>query len=268
MISRLVAFGDSWTYGSELRDPQLTDCTGDYDCRNDAWRLRHAWPQQLADRLGITEVINLGMAARSNDTIARQLREWLATEGYLTGRTTEQLLVCIGWTSPERRDFYFRSPDQPHNPDQGWMTLYPLWQHAYAHPALDQFSRLYIEHFWHEEEYMQRWISQLLDTQHLLNTLRASWIQFQAFYHHHQQLISQWRDDAYLARSRMPRSLQIMWQSLDSDRFMHRDDTAHTFHNHILQQGGPVLQGSHPSELGHQLWADHMACWIRERCLA
>ena len=267
MITDLVAFGDSWTYGSELYDPMVQENFGDFDSRNDAYRLAHAWPARLANRLGVRSVVNLGTPARSNDTICRDLRTWLASQGFLTGRDCSRHMICIGWTSPERRDFYFKSSDAPRNPDQGWMTMYPLWSHDYAHPALNQFSRLYVEHFWHAEEYMQRWIWQLLDTQHLLTHLGFKWIMFQAFYQHHHKLIAEWDDATYADRSDMSPHLVTTWRSLDADRFMHRDEQKHTFHNHI-SGGARMFNGNHPSELGHDAWAEHMASWIEAKRLA
>jgi len=264
-IDRLIAFGDSWTFGSELRDPAIPDCTSDYDGRNDAHRLRHAWPAVLGQLLGAAAVQNLGTAARSNDTICRDLRSWLAREGYLSGRDTRGLLICIGWTSPERRDFFFRSPDELQNPDQGWMTMYPMWSHAYAHPALDQFSRLYVQHFWHPEEYLQRWITQLVDTQHLLRNLGIRNCQFQAFYQHHHQLIADWDDETWTAAHGLQPDLREMWRSLDGHSFMHRDDARQTFHNHIRELGTDMFSGNHPSERGHAAWAEHMARWIGNR---
>lgn len=57
-MKTLVALGDSWTYGSELENPD------------------NAWPYQLADRIGCSRVINLGREASSIYHLPLQIAEF------------------------------------------------------------------------------------------------------------------------------------------------------------------------------------------------
>ena len=75
MKKRLLAVGDSWTYGDELKDTNS------------------AWPSQLADLLDY-QVCNMGMSGASNTSILRRTLGELAVNDYD--------LVVIGWTSPGR----------------------------------------------------------------------------------------------------------------------------------------------------------------------
>lgn len=75
---KILAVGDSFTYGEELSDRSL------------------AWPAVLAQKLNAT-VVNLGLPAASNDKIVRNVVENTLTE--------LPDLVVIGWSSPGRLEF-------------------------------------------------------------------------------------------------------------------------------------------------------------------
>lgn len=75
MKKQLLAVGDSFTYGDELKDRY------------------QAWPYKLADLLDY-EVHNMGLSGCSNASIVRRTLEELAVSKYD--------LVVIGWTSPGR----------------------------------------------------------------------------------------------------------------------------------------------------------------------
>jgi hypothetical protein len=77
---KLLAIGDSFTYGEELPD------------------LNMSWPNRLGDKLGYA-VINLGEPASSNDSIIRRLLEYLLT------RSDQVDLVVIGWSMLGRQEF-------------------------------------------------------------------------------------------------------------------------------------------------------------------
>jgi hypothetical protein len=124
---RLVVAGDSWTYGSEIRDPQLPDTVKDWDKENDHYRTQRIWPNKLAKLLNITDIINLSYPAASNDKIVRNTIGWLTQEYLSKNRPTDDLLVIIGLTSPERKDFYYKTD----NTNGFWFTLWPMWRHLY-----------------------------------------------------------------------------------------------------------------------------------------
>ncbi len=75
MKKKLLAVGDSFTYGDELSDRY------------------QAWPYRLADLLGY-EVYNMGQSGCSNASILRRTLEEIAVNHYD--------LLIVGWTSPGR----------------------------------------------------------------------------------------------------------------------------------------------------------------------
>ena len=78
---KIVAAGDSFTYGEELAD------------------LQNAWPYVLGKKIS-AEVVNLGRPACSNDKIFRLIFEHL-----IDFNSHKPDLVVIGWTSPGRIEF-------------------------------------------------------------------------------------------------------------------------------------------------------------------
>ena len=78
---KIVAAGDSFTYGEELAD------------------LQGAWPYILGQKIN-ADVVNLGQPACSNDRMLRLTFEYL-----IDFNNAKPDLVIIGWTSPGRTEF-------------------------------------------------------------------------------------------------------------------------------------------------------------------
>ena len=90
---KLVGFGCSFTYGSELIAPDDTHWT--------AYRNEHCWLGQLAKYFNC-KFDNLAEPANSNHAIQHQVAD------YIRNRLDpqEQIIICVGWTSPERMSWY------------------------------------------------------------------------------------------------------------------------------------------------------------------
>ena len=101
----LLCDGDSWTAG-DIVDP---DIFGDQlehvnHPDNKPYRLPRVWPHKLGKLLGV-EVENTSVAASSNDAIVRRVVENVLD--ILKRYDSSGVFVIIGWSSPERKDFYF-----------------------------------------------------------------------------------------------------------------------------------------------------------------
>lgn len=278
MALTLVSCGDSWAWGTELIDRTgITDDNWSFNLHFESthvkYREEHRYIKLFADKNNISNIVDLSQGGSSNDSIVRKLFRWLSAEGYLAGRDPSDIFVSIGWTSPERKDFCY-SPGRP-GWDKGWFTMYPMWNHDYAIPELNQFRDIYVEKLWTAEEYMNRWISQVWQTQTLLKSLGIKHVMHQAFYHHHMAQFKEWSDekfknDHYNSQSNM--SDLKMWNVIDNVSFMHKDDpNIGTFYSYIkndaVNNGREVFYESHPNELGHQLWADYMYKYCKENNL-
>jgi len=267
---RLVGVGDSWCWGAELVDP-IEEPTpimnlpgGGFEKQskpvNIDFRLKNRYINRLADKFDADELVDLSSPSLSNDAIVRKLFEWLVTEGYLSGRDTSDLFISIGWTSPERREFYYKEQWGEDN----WLPFGP-WSMDQDHnnKDIDQFMRLYFDNFWNEGEFIHRWIQQLWQTERILKNYGIKYVMHQAFYHHHEKMIYDWDDEAYEENfNKITPGDKMFWESLDSKRFI-KDTTAW---KHMLTKGTAeeVFVVFHPSAEGHKHWANYMYDYCKE----
>lgn len=178
----LLGEGCSWTAGSII-NPKLEGITSNVmDTRNADYRLPKMWPDKLGKLLNV-KVKNDGHAGSSNDSIVRRTIENVLT--LLEEYKAEDIFVIVGWTSPERRDFYFK--DLLDAKDSGhWQSLYPAQLSAdiknMQHVDLKKFFTLYTQYFWNEEEYLSRYVNQNMFLHYFLEQHNVSHIFYNAFY--------------------------------------------------------------------------------------
>jgi hypothetical protein len=273
---KLIACGDSWAWGAELVDPAVVpkwvphqdNHHLHYLPENEIYRHTHRYTGILAEKLN-AEVVDLSYCGYSNDAIIRTLFDWLIKEDYLSGRDTSDIFVSIGWTSPERREFFYKQKWGSDN----WMPFGPLWGQRFPeNKDLDEFSRIYIENFWNPGEYMHRWINQVWQTQELLEKHKIKYVMHQAFYHHHHKMISEWEDVKYHNNhaEHITPSDRKLWDMINDKTFMHKDDPkVGTAHNYMVAIGGKdkVFADIHPNTYGHKIWAEHMYEYCTENKL-
>ena len=93
---KLVGFGCSFTYGSELIDPDIDEW--DRHHSNTAYRERHCWLGELADRLDI-DYINLAEPGASNYSIQEKFASYIQNPD-------RNLIICVGWTNHLRNSWW------------------------------------------------------------------------------------------------------------------------------------------------------------------
>ena len=274
----LVGLGDSWAWGTELIDPTTINTpVWDFNLHhlpiNQKYRIEHRYLNLFADKIGATSTVDLSWGGASNDTIIRNLIRWLTDNNYMSGRDTGNLFISIGWTSPERKDFYFNKNIDGHfdingNPDR-WLTIRPNSYHNHGYKELDQFFNLYVENFWNTQEYMHRWVNQIWQIETLLKSLNIKYVMHQAFYDHYLVPMANWDDETYIKNNHDTiHSADLkLWNIIDSVRFMNKDNPEiGTFYNYIVNSVGKsnikqifeTQYSNHPNALGHKIWADYM----------
>ena len=168
--------GDSWTSG-DILNPKLKEQRIYYinDPLNDEYRLPKVWPHKLGKLIDI-EIKNDAVAGSSNDGIVRRVLD--NTHNLLKKYKPQEICIIIGWTSPERKDFFFRDGSKSH-----WETLLPaeLTQNQ-LNVDVEQFYKTYMKHFWNIEEFSNRYIEQNLLLHHYLDNLGINHYFFNAFY--------------------------------------------------------------------------------------
>ena len=94
---KLVGFGCSFTYGSELVNPDLDFQDADFHHMNTRYRQRHCWLGCLANKLGAT-FDNRAEPANSNYAIQYQFADWFNNNR----NPSERVVVCVAWTDIAR----------------------------------------------------------------------------------------------------------------------------------------------------------------------
>ena len=270
---RLIACGDSWCWGAELVDPDKPPYWSKgkdnhslhYIPHHAEYRMKNRYIQLFANKINATDVIDLSLCSYSNDAIVRTLTDWLINEDYVNGKDTADLFISIGWTSPERKEVYFKERWGSEN----WVQIGPLWTEFAGlggrTEELETFGKIYINNFWNAGEYMHRWIHQVWQTEMLLKKLNIKYVMHQAFYHHHQKSIRDWDDKIYQQHHAdyINTSDKKIWATIDPIRFMHKDDLEKgTAHNYMLNKAhgdrSAVFYEMHPNMNGHKIWANHL----------
>jgi hypothetical protein len=279
----LIGCGDSWTWGTELVDPSTCPNPLKYtfDLQhlpiNVEYRESHRYLKLFADNIGARSIVDLSQGGCSNDTIVRTLIHWLASNGYLSGKDTSDLFVSIGWTNPERKDFYHNKQITTiDGKPSGWFTLYPNFNHDFGYPELSKFHEIYVAHLWNEEEYINRWVTQIIQIESILKKHNIKYVMHQAFYHHHIGLVSRQPNKNTDYTAKINESDKIIWNTIDSVKFMHKDDPiTGTFFGYISNHVGqeniasifPHRNVHHPNALGHKIWAEHMYQYCKDNNL-
>tara|TARA_B100001093_G_scaffold515028_1_gene590410 strand:+ start:759 stop:1418 length:660 start_codon:yes stop_codon:yes gene_type:complete len=94
---RLVGFGCSFTYGSELLDSTLEDSNHP---DNYEYREKNVWLGRLAEDLNL-KYDNRGEPANSNFAIAQQVSQYI-----LNNSTDDEIIICVGWTARTRMSWF------------------------------------------------------------------------------------------------------------------------------------------------------------------
>lgn len=281
----LLTAGDSWTFGSEIKDPNLPDTVSDWDGENNAYRIPRIWPTKLAKLLDADDFTNISYPAASNDRIVRLTLSWITQHYIKPGIDCENdLFVVVGLTSPERKDFYYRDPVNTHQ--HGWTTIWPnQTNHEYHQRGMQPFFDNYRLYLWNKEEYINRYVQQVITLENFFKVHKIKYAFFQAFYNVDETGINQWEDKGYINSE--TEKMEVgnsdprwhfhfngqndgwLWEQVSSKNFYGKDTAPHSCYSYITQKDdkAKVISGMHPSEYGHDLWAEEMHRFIKENNL-
>ena len=270
----LICDGDSWTAG-DLIDPELfgDDMTHVNHPDNDQYRLPRVWPHKLGKLLNV-EVSNISVAGSSNDAIVRRL---IPNVMKLLGHyNSDDFFIIVGWSSPERKDFYFKGEWN------SWETLYPAQlTQSLPNKDLEKFYKIYLKYFWNEKEFMNRYINQNLYLHYFLKSKNIDHLFFNAFY---ESSALDFDDDVYkkfveVGVSGMRENTDIIddikkFNGSESygeyfnsanpyivKEFLKVTDKVFkevSFRNFLMEKGLFSSPQQHPNDMEHQLWAKEL----------
>ena len=163
----IVCDGDSWTFGCEITDPIISKKYGgenvhpgtyDYYAENDEYRIPKIWSSFLEENLN-AKCYNISWPADDNGTILHRTIDYITTNYLIPKRPTDNLVVIVGWTTPERIFFWYKDDKINYK-----FKLYPNVPHFDA-KGQEEIWKLYVEYLWNKEEYIPRFIMNVLQLQ-------------------------------------------------------------------------------------------------------
>jgi hypothetical protein len=292
----LLTVGDSWTFGSEIVAPELCmpggqsspgkeviykpDCN-EYDAANDEYRTARIWPTYLAKMLSVQTLINLAQPARSNDTIYEDTVGWILDNYISKNKDTSDLLVIVGWTSPERKNVIIQDEG-----NTSWLTLWPLMDNVlfYKSSVIKDFFKFYVTHQWVEQEYIKRFVEQNYQLQIFCKHYNIDYFVFNSFYQLSSANIDDWEDlpiestinlwtslingsvDKSYIWDAIKRSLIHQWREISSVNYINKDLAKGSFKSYIYENVPyeSRMCNWHPSPESHYAWAQFLNNYIRK----
>ena len=270
----ILAEGDSWTAG-DIVDPNSNITLAQVnEPSNDAYRLPRVWPDKLGKRLR-TKVLNNAVAGSSNQAIVQ--RTTTKVVELLETYKPEDIYVIVGWSSPERQDFYYSNIEDERA--SHWETLYPAQIHqGFNDPGKLEFYKLFIQYFWNEPEFILRFINHHIQLHYFLKSLGVKHKFFNAFYESkmgvkdtdlsfmvttdiYHVIFETIKDKdyfrGYFGRSNPMYYTEILKSIYQTNIFNQ------SFSNFIktLQPKNSLdklIDNFHPSEFSHSMWAKHL----------
>lgn len=282
----LITNGDSWTFGCEIVDPvllakhpglqHLTEI--DHLIENDSYRLSRIWPTILSKLLN-ANVINLAEPGDDNSSILIRTQEYILRL-LNQGMPANKLFVIIGWTSPERRDFWYKSNDGKYSYK---VKLNPHGVNSDQEP-ISELTKIYAMNFWNPEEYYVRYVATVINFQNFCTVNNIRFLNFNSFYRQKDKNIDKWHDvdiSEQLLKLNIGRTAitnetdrinyaadySIIWNKIDPIRYYNKDNINNSFKTFVDTHCTNGYSGWHPNHDGHKLWANELYRYIIEHKL-
>jgi hypothetical protein len=236
-FKKIVGFGDSWMYGDELLDPELSRKHADaHSCwhQNDPYRTSHNFLGLLGDHYGVP-VENFGISGGSMQSSIWTFQWWLDHEP-----NPEQCLVLIGHTDSDRLSFY--------NPNHRSYSNDPPWN-RFVHSSWVEYGSIAVS------EEFRTMVKQQLVLTNCAELARLNYLQTVQFF------------DGVAARKRlammqfhiMPADEEIdlptiIWPGFSTTEWF-RDHPGNR-HRELIMPGG------HPNEIGHAMLSEKLISTI------
>ena len=285
MRKTLLTCGDSWTFGSEIIHPDFLaekqipyyapvykdQNILDYSPENDEYRIPRIWPSFLGNKLGC-DVVNISKPAVGNDWIYNTTITWILDNYISQGKSTEDLIVVIGWSSIARKELLLNINNEivESTPSNELFSYNKLSE-------LDEFFKWYALVVINDYESIFRYINNNFDLSNFCKLHKIEFYAFNALAEEYNSFASNkfYKDlkvvnylegfkkiRGFWARN-FYKEAMLKWMPLNERNIILKDKTLNSFANFIFQL--PVsdrLLGNHPSEMSHKIWADFLYDWI------
>lgn len=283
----IVCDGDSWTFGCEIVDPKLVEKYGganihpgtyDFFIENDNYRIPKIWSTFLEKELGAV-CYNISWPADDNGTIIHRTIDYVTRNYIIPKKDVSNLIVIVGWSSPERNSFWYKDDKVDYK-----FRLYPNVRH-FDSPGQEEIWKLYVEYLWNKEEYLPRFIMNVLQLQNFCDANNIKWLCYNSFYQVSNKNVQDWVDlnvkdelkdmstfgyhqtTSDCVRKHIGMNYSNIWKTIKSNNFYKKDEDNNTFRTFIMKNCDKPFEGWHPSEEGHKAWAKELSNYIKENIL-
>lgn len=286
----LICDGDSWVFGCEIVDPNISGRydksvhPGHYDYiqENDKYRIPRIFPTHLAKMLN-ANLTNLSWPADDNGTILNRTIAYI-TENYIDKKiSTDNLFVIVGWSSLERNFFWYK--------DENNSMRFRIWTHHehFDVPNQKKLWDYYVEYLWNNEEYLPRYIMNVLQLQNFFKINNIKWLCFNSFYQVKGKNPNEWTDldiKCELSKLKLDTckilknnenfdneriyytyNYEPIWNTIDPIRFYKKNESDNTFRSFMEKESSKPYIGWHPSPESHMLWAEELFGYINKNNL-
>lgn len=286
MKYKLVCNGDSWVFGCEIVDPKLAakypegTYAGYYDYHeeNIDYRTERIWSTYIREYLDC-DTVNISWPADDNTTILRRTIDYVTQEYLDKNKSTDELIVIIGWSSPERNSFWWK--------DAHSSLPFRLWPNVkhFNNAQQEVFWKIYTRFIWHEEEYIPRYILDNLTLQNFCIANNIKYLMYNSFYQIPHKPVWTWNRNLTESISKLDVmsysidspdtktrnfervSWMKMWNQVKSPSFYRKDQELSTFNEFILDKLENPYVGMHPSPEAHKLWARELASYLKNHII-
>lgn len=286
MKYKLICNGDSWTFGSEIVDPLIKAKyppnvhVGQYDHEKEnlSYRTERIWTTYIKEYLDC-DTVNLAWPADDNKTILRRTIDYVTQEYLIPGKSTEELVVIVGWSSPERNSWWYKDNSQEYN-----FIIWPNNEH-FRNQDQKEFWKLYIKYFWNPEEYMTRYIMDNLTLQNFCIANNIKHLAYSSFYQVPGKQVPEWNknfseaidkmaEDYYhydndVSKTRNTKCFDWnkTWELIKFPNYYKKDQDICTFNEFIQANLKDPYEGQHPNPEAHRIWAKEIARYLKEYIL-
>lgn len=270
-FNTLYVNGDSWSAGHMIK-PSLAKkgIVDPNNPQNTEYRKKYAWPAYTASRIGM-KLLNNSHAGASNDWIVRTTMNDINM--LLEDNPPSKYFVIIGWSSPERKDFYYRNGEI-----QGWDTFYPAeyrhWEDRNDKIREDCYKS-YVLRFWNEEEYFTRHMLNVINISNFLRQKKIKHRFFDAFYEdksvaqsEHPSFynfedpstaLDRWYDKCLLKNVLAIDHTYKQYKKIYKTHYIKENFLGYLRSKHALNEDHfTKFVDGHPTKRGHQEWGEYI----------
>jgi hypothetical protein len=274
----IICDGDSWVFGGEINDPNNPEIK-DYSPENDYYRLPRIFSTHLGG-LFYANVVNLSCPADDNDTILHRTMTYITSNFISKGLPTDNLFVIIGWTTPERHLFWYKEGGKL---DMMILNPYLVPGYEMTRAQIKLWEQI-VKYLWNPEEYIPRYVMNVINFQNFCNSNNIKWLCFNSWYgdvvgdtNFLSMDVIEELSNIKTTDTRFITSFKIengvndyisLWNSVDNIRYYKKDQLDNTFRSFINKsEHQDKYNNQHPSPKSHELWAKELYDYINKNDL-